>query len=381
MNSQDVLKKTLKRGTGWMITWIVFAVLAVVFLIIGFIPRQSTPVPITPQNDENGLYGYLDLYSITESFAEDNDGLDYFLVCTSDDAYYMVADYTSIFYSKYKELLDWSYDMEAGDDVHPGIMRVTGVLTPMEAELVEYGAEYMEMTETDFTDAFGSFYLDVTAPSPSSNSAWMWFTFAFFSGLMALCFGIVSHSQAKPAKQTLRRLAATGETDAVAQELNNPANLAYPKNKVIFTDHYLVAPAGGAIVRYEDILWCYITVQRTYFVATAQFLTIKTANRETFNIAGDKPGNRQTGIARGTMEEIARRNPSVLLGHTTDNVRAYNSRLASLSDRVPARQTMTQPGAQQLPNATSDLGYLGNIGGDSQPNHTDYTNNGDPTIR
>ena len=95
MNSQDVLKKTLKRGTGWMITWIAFAVLAVVFLIIGLIPRQSTPEPITPQNDENGLYGYLDLYSITESFAEDNDGLDYFLVCTSDDAYYMVADYTS----------------------------------------------------------------------------------------------------------------------------------------------------------------------------------------------------------------------------------------------------------------------------------------------
>lgn len=381
MNSQDVLKKTLKRGTGWMITWIVFAVLAVVFLIIGLIPRQSTPEPITPQNDENGLYGYLDLYSITESFAEDNDGLDYFLVCTSDDAYYMVADYTSTFYSKYEAILDWSYDMEAGDDTHPGLMRVTGVLTPMESDLVKYGAEYMEMTESDFTNAFGSFYLDVTAPSPSSNSAWMWFTFAFFCGLMALCFGIVSHSQAKPVKQTLRRLAATGETDAVVQELNNPANLAYPQNKVIFTDHYLVAPVGGAIVRYEDILWCYITVQRTYFVATAQFLTIKTANRETFNIAGDKPGNRQTGITRGTMEEIARRNPSVLLGHTTDNVRAYNSRLASLSSRVPAMQTMAQPGAQQLPNATSDLGYLGNIGGDNQPNHTDYTNNGDPTIR
>ncbi len=389
MNPQAVLKKTLKRGTGLMVTWIVFAVITVVCIALSLIPHTATPEAITPQNEAQGVYGYLDLYLITDSFAEDTGGhgLDYFLAQTRDGTSYMIGDYTSTFQTKYKALLDWSYSDE-DDSTHPGEMRVTGVLKPMDSALVEYGAEWMEMSESDFENAFGDYYLDVTAAAPTSGDGSVWPALALLSGILAICFAVGAFAQRKPSAQTARRLRAAGEMERVEQELSSPTNLAYNGDKVIFTDNYLVSKEGGAIVRYSDILWCYVTVQRTNLVPTGQFLTLKTANRETYNVAYDKPGKKETGVTRGTMEEIARRNPGVLLGHTTDNVRAYSNRLAALAGRGPVVAQGQPAAAPQAPNATADYNYLGNIGG-TVPNtppappttYTDYTNNGDPTIK
>ena len=73
---------------------------------------------------------------------------------------------------------------------------------------------------------------------------------------------------------------------------------------------------------YEDILWAYRYVMRRNFVVVNQYALCRLVD-------GDKMELTPAGFSKkGAIEEIlntiAMKNPSVLLGYTNENQRAYN---------------------------------------------------------
>ena len=350
MDAKKVVRNSLQKGGGLLIAAIVC--LAVCLACVAAVLLNSRTgkgaAALDPTKESVGDYGSIEFNLMSDAVASD-DTLDYFLVLTTDKHYYIVADKAADFETKYADILAWSFAKE-GEGTEPAPMILNGTLQTASSDLLSYVGESMDWSTDEVVNYCGSYYLDATM-SPASQNRGIFTIVAFFAGLLALGFGIPSLTRASAAAKTIRRLTDDGELDRVAEQLTSPTSQVLEGGSAIFTQDYLVAPRAGRIVRYADILWCYLTVQRTNFIATAQYLTLRTSRRESIGIANDKPGSKSRGIAQWAMQEIARRNPSVLLGHTAANIQEYSSRLQNGYVPAPAAAAAaSQPQTPYNPN-------------------------------
>lgn len=368
-----MIKRFFKRSRGTTIAFIISAavlVLSLLALLLNGLVKSSQAEMITVENEAEGKYGYIDVELMTDWFAAyEDDSLFWYIAGTPDGALYVVAMTQKEFENNYQAQYEYNY---SDSTVPPAPVRATGALKLMDDELIQMGAEFLECDVDTFISQCGSLYLDTTANHFESGELGSWaMIIAIFSGIFAIIFGISFFSRKSSISKSIRRLAASNELDLAAAELNGQPAAAFDGGNVIFTEHFLASAQSGVVVNYREVLWAYVTVQRTNFVATGQHLTVRTANKLALNIAQDRPGKRATGLTRAAIEELARRCPWLLIGYTRENNVEYNRRVQMIaSGQAPAPSAAPQPVRPQ-PAAQPD----------SQIPAEEYYKDSDPTIR
>ncbi len=154
---------TCKKAAGRRPAYrLILAVLCLGCLLLAGCSKAPDPVAITADNEEEGLYGYIDIELITDWFgAYEDDSLFWHVAGTPDGYLYVVAMDKSTFETDFKAAYDYNYD-ENEDTQPPAPARATGVLKPLDSELIEMGAEFMGWSEEEFTSQCGIYYLDLT---------------------------------------------------------------------------------------------------------------------------------------------------------------------------------------------------------------------------
>ncbi len=334
MNTQAI-KHFFNRSKGMAIAFYICLGLLVASLIGMFInmgASKASPVEVSAYNAKSGMYGYYDIDWITDGFAYlgDNERECVLYVASAPDGtFFTVAMPARVFERDYVAAYDFYYDPEVSPQ--PEAVRAYGVLQRMDDELLGWAAEWMNTDTETYQTKCSRYYLDTTM-QPKNEGTGIFGGLAMLSGIFTLIFAIDFFSKKSKMKKTIKRLTDQGELDLAAYELAQPPEIAFEKGKVVFTNHFLANAANGMIVKYSDALWAYVTVHSTNGIPNRQCLTVRTAQKQTLDIANDRPGKGAKGVTRAAIEELHRRCPDLLLGFTKDNNVEYNNRVAAIAN-------------------------------------------------
>ncbi|MBQ6477815.1 MAG: hypothetical protein IJI44_00450 [Erysipelotrichaceae bacterium] len=150
------------------------------------------------------------------------------------------------------------------------------------------------------------------------NTAWMWFTFTIFGAIFTAVFAMVAYGQESGFRKENR--------DYIEEEFAKAAVLLEKANKkqaTIFGEEFLISTTQRVVVRYADILWAYILQPYLNGVKMGRMLEIRTRKRNIFKLAPEN--NDDLKELEGMMKFLVEKNPKLLVGHTDENRKIYDS--------------------------------------------------------
>ena len=146
----------------------------------------------------------------------------------------------------------------------------------------------------------------------------MWFTFTIFSVIFTAVFAMVAYGQESGFRKEDRDY--TEEEFAKAAALLENAD---KKQATIFGEEFLISTTQRVVVRYADILWAYFLQPYLNGVKMGRMLEIRTRKRNIFKLAPENQDDIQE--LRDMMMFLGEKNPEMLIGHTDENQKIYDS--------------------------------------------------------
>lgn len=324
-NEHDSMQDFFAPPKGRRIAIFIFAaVLAAVVIGVFAIERKplEEPVRLTHSLDK-GTYSYLDVQLLSDWLikatgeenytyyaAMDPDG-NWFIVSLDDDA----AGRLDACYAAYQ----YYYSEDAPYAELPEPYRLYGVTGTVQNDDLSSLATYFDATQAEFSDYFGGGYFNEGA-RPSND----WEAALLAAGVFSLLFLLVLIAQAgvfrSNYKKSDERLYALGKCDDAAREFASANNLRFKRAKLVLSENFLFSGVSGAVVPYEDVLWVYKRVQRSYGVAVATSLNVGLIDGRSVALA-----------ARGVTDELTeqaaaavrRKNPGAVFGYSAEKRRQY----------------------------------------------------------
>ena len=150
------------------------------------------------------------------------------------------------------------------------------------------------------------------------NTAWMWFTFTIFGVIFTLVFALIAYGQESGFCKENR--------DYTEEEFARVAALLEKvgkKQTAIFGEEFLISTTQRVVVRYADILWAYILQPYLNGVKMGRMLEIRTFKRNIFKLAPEN--NDDLKELEEMMKFLSEKNPGLLIGHSDENRRIYDS--------------------------------------------------------
>ena len=308
-------KKKLIRNRFSKSASFVLAAMTIVFLLIGALylrPDKNRSVSYSEHKEEIGAYVYLDVYVFDDWICKYGDDTYYVLYDHSGNVYLSVLS-DSVFRSMVGQ--------EAGSDDYTHYYdgtsyRLYGITKRVNENVMSMVVEGYGFPGKDYMDYFGPCYLD-TKDRPGSNTAWMWFTFAIFGGLFALVFFTVWIGSERLFNKENRDYSEE-EFAAAARVLDETDK----KQRLIFTDDFIINRRNGMLLRFRDILWVHLVNTSVNGVNTGRVLGIHTWKRNYFKIAPQVRDSVQE--LNDMINMIAEKKPDVLIGYTAENKKTYD---------------------------------------------------------
>ena len=133
--------------------------------------------------------------------------------------------------------------------------------------------------------------------------------------------GVECNKKNKNIEKTIAYLESTGRLYEAWNELQTYLQ-THKDSYCVILDNYVVSKQNGMMRPYEDILWAYRYVMRRNFVVVNQYALCRLVDGDKMELT--PPGFGKKGAIEEILNTIAMKNPSVLLGYTNENQRAYN---------------------------------------------------------
>lgn len=111
-------------------------------------------------------------------------------------------------------------------------------------------------------------------------------------------------------------------------EMNNSKSFYYSKVHLYLTENYIINFKGiFRAIKYSDILWMYPYEVRQNGVRTSKCIKILVNNTKTYIIATIGVYTKKSkAVYDEIWETIVRKNPNMLLGYTSENIKAMNKK-------------------------------------------------------
>ncbi len=307
-------KKLIKNGFSKGASF-VLAAATVFFLIMGFSNlwgnRDEAENLIDHKSTANA-YVYLDAVAFEEWVCKYGDDTYYTLYDNSGNIYLAVISNGT--------MNSMSRKAAGSEDYYhyfDGSYRLYGLVKMTSTSVISLVEQAYGISKSEYSKYFGSYYLDAT-DSPTANTAWMWLTFAIFSGLFTLIFGVIWIGSKRPFIK--ENSDYTEEEFARAAQLMDETD---KKQKLIFGEEFIINRNSGMLVRYKDILWVHLVDVYYNGASVGLMLRIYTSKRNSYKLSPAVKNSDQE--LADMMNKIIEKNPEVLVGHTPENKQTYDS--------------------------------------------------------
>ena len=310
---------------------IVFGVL-VIFLTIIFIMLSIKHDNLDNENirylndiiegneDKVGQKTYVDVESISSSFAVYDD---------KTDAYYYVYDghYYYIVYLKEKK-----YNEISSKDLANNPYRLEGISREFSSDVMDIAIEDWNenlsededvLDESNFYNIFGDVYLDQTSQYSETTS--MYNVLAFLTGVTGLALTIIGFVRMINFSLNVKKFDGN-EIDSIESEMSDKASFYYKNIKLYLTSNYIIMLNGKfKVYKYSDVLWMYPYEQRYNGIRTNKAINILTKDGKISTVASVAYVTKnQKEIYDEVWNTIIQKNPSIVLGYSSENIKHFN---------------------------------------------------------
>lgn len=268
------LKKLAKKVPVSQTLAVVFSMIAIVFGLIALVASvgmnsDESAAPYTLESKE-GDRAYIEVQYASEAFAEfDAEAADklYFMLDEEFNPYIVcISDSEMAAYAKHQ-----AYTFGETNEM-PEIIRTYGKLMPMDDDLVELAVEGFNwfwgeevVTEENFEEIFGSYYLD-TALTDVSGTSPMLILAVIAAAVLLVIMAKQNAKWKKKSRETLSELAARGETERIDSELQDMRTRYFKQIGVYLTENYLISCSKGlSVVDLRSIVGIYgVVTEKNY---------------------------------------------------------------------------------------------------------------------
>jgi hypothetical protein len=312
------------------ITAVILAAIVLAMILGAMLASQKPavePVQLSHSLDGSSTYTYLDVQLLSEWVynVSGDSNYTYYQAMDPDGNWYIVA-LDDDFAEQFKPYQD-AYNYVLGDNAPyaeiPEPYRITGMTYAISSNDISSLASPYSVTETQYTDFFGTYYLD-EGTNPGNAALALFVIGAAFSGLILLILFAISASVQNRFKKSDERLYALGKSDDAEFEFTAMDNLRFEKSKLVLSEHFAYAGSTGVVASYEDIAWLYKYVQRSHGIAVSTQLIAGLINGRTAALATRFVTDE---LIEQAVVKILQQNPNVLVGYSIDNARQYRARV------------------------------------------------------
>ena len=318
---KEVENKTIEK-TYQKIQMVLYVGLFILFIgviLFGYSIYKADSVTKTPMyelianNQEENLYGYIDIDSEPYEFAYYEDDPNHVYFVTDENRIY-IAQMSSETYEKIKNA---TYPIHVEGSTVFADDSLKEVAIESYNEIMEE-EEYMLSLE-DFDSVFGSIYLNLETTPLTTNDIIL--VVGFMLGIIGLIVVIVGVFQKVRYKKQLKKLSLEEKIKIQKELQDEKKSFYYEKAQVYLTENYILNLAHVfEAIPYKDVLWIYPYELRYYGFKTAQSIYLITKDGKKHIIASMSV---VTKSSKEAMEEIyqtiLKKNPKILNGFTKEN--------------------------------------------------------------
>lgn len=265
--------KRMTRIYSWVMPVIFLYITAVSFLGAGMGMKLlgNTKPDVEPIEfhvyDGADIYSRLNAQMMTREFAADFKETNHYYFAYDENLLPYIVQVHGDLSEEYLKIQSYLYD-ESEEAPEP--VTFYGMSSPIKDDIREYAIESYNgmwgeelVTEDNFSDYFGEYYLDTTR-KPASNASGMIstvFSFGFIAALAGtlILAGSLNSQRFKRSRATLKAWPAE-KLLALDRQLNEALTTSYEKEQLYLTNEYIIANAEGFdIIPYEAIERIYDT--------------------------------------------------------------------------------------------------------------------------
>ncbi len=302
-----------------MVLYVGLFILFIGVILFGYSIYKADSVTKTPMyelianNQEENLYGYIDIDSEPYEFAYYEDDPNHVYFVTDENRIY-IAQMSSETYEKIKNA---TYPIRVEGSTVFADDSLKEVAIESYNEIMEE-EEYMLSLE-DFDSVFGSIYLNLETTPLTTNDIML--VVGFMLGIIGLIVVIVGVFQKVRYKKQLKKLSLEEKIKIQKELQDEKKSFYYEKAQVYLTENYILNLAHVfEAIPYKDVLWIYPYELRYYGFKTAQSIYLITKDGKKHIIASMSV---VTKSSKEAMEEIyqtiLKKNPKILNGFTKEN--------------------------------------------------------------
>ena len=307
------MSRRLKRMTQlyrWIIPVICLYIIALSFFLAGMGMKflGNTEPEVKPVEfhvyDGADIYSSLKTQMMTQEFASDFKETNHYYFAYDEALLPFIVQVHGDLPEEYLRIQSYLYDES---EEEPEAVTFYGMSAPIEEDIREYAIEsYNDMwgqelvTEDNFSDYFGEYYLDTTRKPASS--AWKAISLIFLYAFAAVLAGtliLVWNLNSRRLKRSRATLKAWPEERLLELDgrLQGSQSLAYDRKVLYLTEDYMVTDAEGFdIVPYHAVARIYDTSS-----ITEKRLAAETTDGEHHTLAFVKRGG---GIKEAAFQEL-----------------------------------------------------------------------------
>ena len=302
-----------------MVLYVGLFILFIGVILFGYSIYKADSVTKTPMyelianNQEENLYGYIDIDSEPYEFAYYEDDPNHVYFVTDENRIY-IAQMSSETYEKIKNA---TYPIRVEGSTVFADDSLKEVAIESYNEIMEE-EEYMLSLE-DFDSVFGSIYLNLETTPLTTNDIIL--VVGFMLGIIGLIVVIVGVFQQVRYTKQLKKLSFEEKIKIQKELQDEKKSFYYEKAQVYLTENYILNLAHVfEAIPYKDVLWIYPYELRYYGFKTAQSIYLITKDGKKHIIASMSV---VTKSSKEAMEEIyqtiLKKNPKILNGFTKEN--------------------------------------------------------------
>ena len=313
------LEKMIKKDRTLLILGIafLFAIAGCVYWIYTISKSDTSKIPQIMEVDKVETLSYLNTRIAPYEFAANQDESEWLAIVMDENNYLYIVRLTSDEYDKIYEYFGRFKDSE---EIVP--FRIVGHTKEFDSKIQELAIDaYNEgseseddvITEDNFNEYFGYFYLDMSSEKDYSIPAVLIFVSSIFS-ITFLALGLVSTSKTK-------KTIESEEYQRAIEELNNPE---YETKSAILTKNYIIySNCGLNIVSYKDVTWVYRHTYRYNGVPNHSFAYYVRGSKK-MNLISFGFNQKQ---ADDLVAYVSKKNPNALVGYTKENIKAHKENI------------------------------------------------------
>lgn len=322
--TEKEINKILKPTKKLVTLFIIYLMIGIALVVPAFYGRyeerkdpQDISELISNGTEQEGLFVGLDIAYLPQVLAANVEKDNYLYYVLDEEGRTYIARLSNKTIDRIKSISDGATGKL--DSVYH-LNGFTYNIDQQTEDLALYSSEKVfakgELTSDNFSQYFGKVYIDENR-SPKSSTVIMLYK---MSALFSLLFFVFAFVFLLPAIIKAGKIARDKDlVEDLRKELENLTDTPYKECHVYLTRKYIIG--GIQAIKYEDVIWGYVSVETKYGIKTGKNLVVYTKDKKSHTIGSVRPGS---NILESILADIQKKNAAMRIGYTEENKKFFS---------------------------------------------------------